>query len=123
MRDHGLDNVFYTAVASAVGDVRVLGLDHGRRLAVTPNVALHATRRGELSMWKGVAARNGVSAALLAAEGMTGPDKAIDASHGVRELLGNFELGEFGGEGQAAPSSLTAVGNVTAREAGKDKPV
>jgi 2-methylcitrate dehydratase PrpD len=25
-------------------------------LAVTPNVALHATRRGELSMWKGVAA-------------------------------------------------------------------
>lgn len=109
MRDHGLDHVFYTAVASAVGAARVLGLDRTRiaqavALAVTPNIALHATRRGHLSMWKGVAAgnaaRNGMFAALLAAEGMTGPDNAIDGSHGVRELLGNFELGEFGGGGR-----------------------
>jgi 2-methylcitrate dehydratase len=72
-------------------------------LAVTPNIALHATRRGDLSMWKGVAAgnaaRNGMFAALLAAEGMTGPDKAIDGPHGLRELIGNFELGQFGGNG------------------------
>jgi 2-methylcitrate dehydratase len=110
MRDRGLDHVFYTAVASAVGAARILGLDRDRiaqavALAVTPNIALHATRRGHLSMWKGVAsgnaARNGMFAALLAAEGMTGPDKAIDGSHGVRELLGAFELGEFGGGGRA----------------------
>jgi 2-methylcitrate dehydratase len=109
MRDRGLDHVFYTAVASAVGAARVLGLDRARiaqavALAVTPNIALHATRRGELSMWKGVAAgnaaRNGIFATLLAARGMTGPDKAIDGSHGLRELLGNFELGEFGGGGR-----------------------
>jgi 2-methylcitrate dehydratase len=108
MRDRGLDHVFYTAVASAVGAARVLGLDRARiaqavALAVTPNIALHATRRGELSMWKGVAAGNaarGVFATLLAARGMTGPDKAIDGSHGLRELLGNFELGEFGGGGR-----------------------
>jgi 2-methylcitrate dehydratase len=109
LRDRGLDHVFYTAVASAVGAARVLGLDHARiaqavALAVTPNIALHATRRGHLSMWKGVAAgnaaRNGVFAALLAAEGMTGPDKAIDGSHGLRELLGNFELDEFGSSGR-----------------------
>jgi 2-methylcitrate dehydratase len=105
MRDRGLDHVFYTAVASAVGAALVLGLDRNRiaqavTLAVTPNIALHATRRGHLSMWKGVAAgnaaRNGMFAALLAAEGMTGPDKAIDGSHGLRELLGDFELGQFG---------------------------
>jgi 2-methylcitrate dehydratase len=109
MRDRGLDHVFYTAVASAVGAARILGLDrtriaHAVTLAVTPNIALHATRRGELSMWKGVAAgnsaRNGMFAALLAARGMTGPDQAIDGSHGLRELLGNFELGEFGGNGR-----------------------
>jgi 2-methylcitrate dehydratase len=109
MRDHGLDHVFYTAVGSAVGAARVLGLARDRiaqaiALAVTPNIALHATRRGELSMWKGAAAgnaaRNGVFAALLAAEGMTGPDKAIDGSDGVRELLGTFEIGEFGGNGR-----------------------
>jgi 2-methylcitrate dehydratase len=105
MRDHGLDHVFYTAVGSAVGAAKVLGLDRDRiaqalALAVTPNIALHATRRGELSMWKGAAAgnaaRNGVFAALLAAAGMTGPDKPIDGSDGVRELLGTFEFGEFG---------------------------
>jgi 2-methylcitrate dehydratase len=109
MRDHGLDHVFYTAVGSAVGAAKILGLDVGRiaqavSLAVTPNIALHATRRGELSMWKGAAAgnaaRNGVFAALLAAEGMTGPDKAVDGSDGLRELLGSFELGEFGGNGR-----------------------
>jgi 2-methylcitrate dehydratase len=109
MRDHGLDHVFYTAVGSAVGAAKVLELDRDRiaqavALAVTPNIALHATRRGELSMWKGAAAgnaaRNGVFAALLAAEGMTGPDQPIDGSDGVQELLGTFELGEFGGNGR-----------------------
>ena len=109
MRDRGLDHVFYTAVASAVGAARVLGLDRTRiaqavALAVTPNIALHATRRGQLSMWKGAAAgnaaRNGMFAALLAAEGLTGPEEAIDGSHGVRDLLGNFELGAFGGNGR-----------------------
>jgi len=110
MRDRGLDHVFYTAVASAVGAALVLGLDRDRiaqavTLAVTPNIALHATRRGHLSMWKGVAAanaaRNGMFAALLAAEGMTGPDKAIDGSHGLRELLGDFELGQFSARGRS----------------------
>jgi 2-methylcitrate dehydratase len=109
MRDHGLDHVFYTAVGSAIGAAKVLGLDRDRiaqaiALAVTPNIALHTTRRGELSMWKGAAggnaARNGIFAALLAAEGMTGPDKAIDGSDGLRELLGTFEIGEFGGMGR-----------------------
>ena len=118
MRERGLDHVFYTAVASAVGAGKLLGLDTRKlgqavSLAVTPNLPLHATRRGDLSMWKGVAsgnaARNGVFAALLAAEGMTGPDKAIEGSHGLRELLGKFELGELappGGELSITRSNL-----------------
>ena len=44
--------------------------------------------------------RNGLFAALLAAEGMTGPDQAIEGSHGLRELLGKFELGPFAGDGR-----------------------
>jgi 2-methylcitrate dehydratase len=91
-------------VASAVGAGKLLGLDerklgHAVALAITPNIALHATRRGDLSMWKGVAAgnaaRNGVFAALLAADGMTGPAHAIEGSHGLRELVGAFELGDL----------------------------
>ncbi len=104
MRDHGLDHVFYTAVASAVGAGKVLGLTSGQMtnaiaLAVTPNIALHATRRGNLSMWKGCAAgnaaRNGVFAAQMAAGGITGPDHAIDGPHGVGELVGGFKLEPF----------------------------
>jgi 2-methylcitrate dehydratase len=109
MRDRGLDHVLYTAVASAVGAGKLLGLDSKKlgqavALAITPNIALHATRRGDLSMWKGVAAgnaaRNGVFAALLAEQGMTGPENAIEGSHGLRELVGSFELGPL-----AAPNS------------------
>ena len=106
IRDRGMDHVLYTEVGAAVGAGRLLDLSPQRMaqavsLAITPNIALHCTRRGNLSMWKGVAAgngaRNGVFAALLAAEGMTGPEGAIEGSHGLRELVGTFELGELAG--------------------------
>ncbi len=114
MRDRGMDHVLYTAAATAVGAAKLLGLDASRlaqavALAVTPNLALHATRRGDLSMWKGCAAangaRNGVFAALLAAEGVTGPGNAIDGSHGLRELTGRFDVTPFGGDGE--PYAIT----------------
>ena len=104
MREKGMDHVFYTAVAGAMGAAKVLGLNREQMaqaaaLAITPNLALEVTRRGNLSMWKGCAAanasRNGVFAALLAAEGMTGPEEAIDGGHGLRELIGKFDLPQF----------------------------
>lgn len=108
MRDKGMDNVFYTAVGSAVGAAKVLGLDPARManavsLAVTPNLALEITRRGKLSMWKGAAAgnasRNGVFAALMAAEGMTGPGRCMEDERGLYGLVGKFELAPFAGDG------------------------
>ena len=109
MRDRGLDHVFYTAVGSSVGAAKVLGLNREQianavSLAIAPNLALHATRCGNLSMWKGCAAgnaaRNGVFAALLAAEGMTGPDQIVEGVDGLRELVGAFELTPFAGDGR-----------------------
>src|SRR5437762_2679746 len=86
---------------------KLLGLDAGRTthavgLAGVCNVALRQTRAGELSMWKGCAfanaARNGVFAALLAAEGMTGPAPIFEGELGIMKLLtGPFELGHLGG--------------------------
>ena len=108
MRENGLDHVFYAGVGSAVGAAKVLGLNRQQianaiSLAITPNFPLGATRRGSLSMWKGSAggnaARNGVFAALLAAEGMTGPEKPVEGAHGMRELLGEFELAPFATNG------------------------
>ena len=65
-------------------------------LAITPNIALGATRRGSLSMWKGCAsgnaARNGVFAALLARAGMTGPERPAEGPLGLSELVGDRGL-------------------------------
>jgi 2-methylcitrate dehydratase len=56
-------------------------------LAIVPNLCTYQTRAGELSMWKGCAAangaRNGIFAARLAAEGMTGPCEAFDGIFGL----------------------------------------
>ena len=109
IREKGWDHVLYTAIGSAVGAAKLLGLGrdqiaHAIALAITPNLALEVTRRGELSMWKGCAAgnaaRNGVFAALLAAEGMTGPLSAVEGDHGLWNAIGKFEIGAFAGKSQ-----------------------
>jgi len=101
LRDKGYDYVLYTAAASAAGASKLMGLDEARTshavsLALTGNLALGVTRRGQLSMWKGCAggnaARNGVFAALLAAEGLTGPEKPFEGSHGLWELVNEHEM-------------------------------
>ena len=71
-------------------------------LAITPNLALGATRRGSLSMWKGCAsgnaARNGVFAALLARAGMTGPERPMEGSLGLGALVGSRGLALAGAD-------------------------
>ena len=107
-REQGWDYVIFGVVGGALAGAKLLGLDARRTgeaiaLAVTPNVALEQTRLGELSHWKGCAAanaaRNGVFAALLAAEGMTGPDQAITGKAGLQHAVGAFEWAPFGGRG------------------------
>jgi 2-methylcitrate dehydratase len=61
---------------------------------------LRVTRSGELTPWKNVATayavRNGVFAALLAAEGMTGPGNAFAGRNGLWDnVTGPFELEAF----------------------------
>src|SRR5262245_49180963 len=101
----GFDHAFYPAVAAAAAAANVLRLDHARTinaiaLAVTANLPLAVTRRGRLSMWKGVAeangARNGLFAALLAQAGMTGPDKPFEGALGLHHLLGPVDAGLIG---------------------------
>ncbi len=99
--EKGIDNVFYAVVGAAIGAAKTMGQSEQQMaetisLAITPNVPLDATRYGALSIWKGCAsanaARNGMFAALLASAGMTGPDKPIEGEHGIRRLVGDFEL-------------------------------
>jgi len=107
LREKGLDHVLFTGVGSAVGVARVLGLNaeetgNAVALAVTTNLALYVTRRGELSMWKGCAAgnaaHNAVFTTLMAAKGMTGPEAAIEGTQGLWDLVGRFEITPFAGD-------------------------
>jgi 2-methylcitrate dehydratase len=93
----GLDHAFYPAVAAAAAAANIMRLDractvNAIALAVTANLPLAVTRRGQLSMWKGVAeangVRNGLFAALLAQAGMTGPEKPFEGALGLHHLVG-----------------------------------
>jgi 2-methylcitrate dehydratase len=106
LRKNGFDHVTYGAISSAVGCSKILGLDakkttHAIGIAGVCNTALRQTRAGELSMWKGCAfanaARNGLFAALLAADGMTGPAPIFEGDLGIMKLLtGPFEIATLG---------------------------
>jgi 2-methylcitrate dehydratase len=109
LRKHGWDHVFYGALSSTLAACKLMKLDaarttHALGMAGVANTALRQTRSGELSMWKGCAfanaARNGVFAALLAAEGMTGPAPIFEGDVGIMKLLtGPFTLPPLGGGG------------------------
>ncbi len=111
LRKHGVDHVTYGALSSSAAACKLLGLDAARTtnalgIAGVCNVALRQTRAGEMSMWKGCAfanaARNGVFAALLAAEGMTGPAPIFEGELGLEKLILRepVKLAPLGGKGQ-----------------------
>ena len=111
LRSRGWDHVGYVSIASSVLASKLMKLEpekveHAIALSITPNIPLRQTRVGELSMWKGCAAanasRNGVFAALLAREGMTGPSRIFEGEKGFfKQVTGSFDLKieDFGGRG------------------------
>jgi 2-methylcitrate dehydratase len=110
LRKQGVDHVTYGALSSCAAACKLLGLDakrttHALGIAGVCNVALRQTRSGELSMWKGCAfanaARNGVFAALLAEDGMTGPAPIFEGDLGFMKLVSRetFDLPVLGGGG------------------------
>lgn len=109
LRAHGVDHVTYGAISSAIaagklGRLSEDQLTHAIGIAGVCNVALRQTRSGELSMWKGCAfanaARNGVFAASLAAEGMSGPAPIFEGDLGFFTLVTRtpFDPAPFGAE-------------------------
>lgn len=108
LRPRGWDHVTYGPFSSALAAAKVMKLSDEQtlqaiNLAGVANIALRQTRVGDLSMWKACAfsnaARNGVFAALLAQQGMTGPSPIFEGEKGFMKLVsGPFELPAFGGE-------------------------
>ncbi|MBM3897680.1 MAG: MmgE/PrpD family protein [Thaumarchaeota archaeon] len=108
LRSRGWDHVTYGAFSTSLCSAKLMKLSeksmkYALGLAGVANIALRQTRVGELSMWKGCAfantARNGVFAALLAREGMTGPAPIFEGEKGFMKLVsGQFRLYRFGGD-------------------------
>ena len=106
LRDCGFDQGVFVVLGSAAGAAQLMGLSveqtaNAMAMGVTANVATRQTRSGELAMWKGVAtawaAHAGVSAALLAQAGMTGPTAAFEGKDGIFDkVTGKFELAAMG---------------------------
>lgn len=111
LRPRGWDHVTYGPFTAALTAAKVWKLSHAQtvqavNLAGVANVALRQTRVGDLSMWKACAfsnaARNGVFAARLAQQGMTGPSPIFEGEKGFMKLVsGPLDLAAFGGEGRS----------------------
>ncbi|MCA1958223.1 MAG: MmgE/PrpD family protein [Nitrospira sp.] len=111
LRPRGWDHVTYGPLSSSLGAAHVMNLslaqtEQAVNLAGVSNIALRQTRVGAISMWKACAfanaARNGVFAALLARQGMTGPAPIFEGEKGFMPLVsGPFELSVMGGETEA----------------------
>jgi len=107
IRSRGWDHVTYGCLSSTLAASKLFGLTHAQALnalgiAGTTGTALRLTRAGELSMWKGCAfahaARNGVFAAMLAREGMTGPAPLFEGDMGFfQQVSGPFTIAQLGG--------------------------
>ncbi len=102
LRAHGWDHVTYGALSTALASAKLYGLSaqqmvHSLGLAGVCNYATRQTRTGQISDWKACAfsnaARNGVFAAGLAKEGLTGPNEIFEGPKGLFKMVtGPFEL-------------------------------
>jgi len=121
IRHRGWDHVNYGLVSTTLAASKLMGLDEKRtaqavNISLSGHLAMRQVRAGELSMWKGAsfadAARNGVFAAKLAAEGMTGPAPIFEGEMGFfKQVSGPFKLdpSRFGGSGGSFKASDTYI--------------
>lgn len=111
IRHRGWDHVNYGLVSSSLASSKLMMLTSAKstqavNIALNSHIAMRQVRAGELSMWKGAsfanAARNGVFAATLARDGVTGPSPIFEGEMGFfKQISGPFEIdvSKFGGNG------------------------
>lgn len=102
VRARGFDHTTQGAFASAAGVSKALELNKRQTtnalgISGTANNALRVTRTGGLSHWKGLAYPNtafdGLRAAFLAMNGITGPREVFEGNKGwIQTVSGEFEI-------------------------------
>lgn len=100
IQQRGLDQSTAAALGAAGGAAILLGLPEDRTgqalaLALSSNLNLYNVRTGTLSDWKACAgpnaARNGIFAATLAREGITGPSAVFEGRAGLTDVVGPLD--------------------------------
>ena len=117
MRQHGWDQGFAVAISTAAAMSYLLNLNFEQTasaigITASSTIPLLVSRTGELNAWKNVATpfagRNGVFAAMLAAEGMPGPENTFEGRSGLFEnITGPFNITPFPNQG--GPTRLREV--------------
>ncbi|WP_176051300.1 MmgE/PrpD family protein [Burkholderia sp. BCC1644] len=121
LTSRGWDHPVYSLPAVALAAGRLMRLDRDRmeqavNLSLGGHLAMNQTRVQQLSDWKGLAdasaARDGVFAAQLAREGVSGPAPIFEGRAGLfRQVSGPFALDvtSFGGRGRAFRIDACAI--------------
>lgn len=96
----GWDHPMYVVLGCTVAVGKLMRLTQEQMgdalaLALTPNLAMLQTRKGQLSHWKACssanAGRNAVFAAFLAKDGFTGPTEVFEGKCGLWDIVGKFD--------------------------------
>lgn len=99
--DNGYDYVTWGSLATAVAAGTLMGLSRRElRNAIgivgSSTVSLGIARRGEVSMWKGIATayatHGGIQACQMARAGVTGPEAVFEGPAGFFEVVADREL-------------------------------
>jgi len=115
--EHGYDYVTWGAFSTAAAAGRLMGLDRAELvnalgIAGASNLSLSVSRKGAVSMWKGVAhpyvSHNAIQACQMAREGMTGPERVFEGPGGFFEVAagGDLSVDALGGR-EGAPYRIT----------------
>ncbi|MFB6161540.1 MAG: MmgE/PrpD family protein [Haloferacaceae archaeon] len=98
---HGYDYVTWGSYSTAATVGKLMGLSreelvNALGIAGASNLSLMISRKGEVSMWKGVAhpyvTHNGIQACQMARAGMTGPEAVFEGENGFFEVAAGEEL-------------------------------
>lgn len=112
MWEHGFDYVTWGAFSTVASVGKLLGLSrqeltNALGIAGASNLTLSVSRKGDVSMWKGVAhpyvTHNGIQACQMAERGLTGPETVFEGPGGFFEVAAGRELriDRLGGRGGA----------------------
>lgn len=101
VREHGFDYVAWGAYSSAAAVGKLMGLStaelvNAMGIAGASNAPLYISRRGDVSMWKGLAhpyvTHNAIQACQMARAGITGPSSVFDGEFGFRDVISQNKL-------------------------------